>query len=266
MRSSSATGRRQVEEGQLGARRPAASSRCRSATRCSAAWSTRSASPIDGKGPLVGTELRRLEIQAPGITGRKPVHEPLQTGIKAIDAMTPIGRGQRELIIGDRKTGKTTVAHRHDPEPEGSGREVHLRRDRPEGLHGRADGRHAARARRARVHGRGGAPRPSRPGAVQVPRPLRRLRHGPALDGQRRARARRLRRPVEAGRGVPPALAAAAPPAGPRGVPRRRLLPAQPPARAGRQADRRAAAPVRSPRCRSSRPRPATCRRTSRPT
>ena len=56
------------------------------------------------------TSVRRLEIQAPGITGRKPVHEPLQTGIKAIDAMTPIGRGQRELIIGDRKTGKTTVA------------------------------------------------------------------------------------------------------------------------------------------------------------
>ncbi|HUO49489.1 MAG TPA: F0F1 ATP synthase subunit alpha, partial [Acidimicrobiales bacterium] len=66
--------------------------------------------PIDGKGALVGTELRRMEVQAPGITGRKPVHEPLQTGIKSIDAMTPIGRGQRELIIGDRKTGKTTVA------------------------------------------------------------------------------------------------------------------------------------------------------------
>ena len=66
--------------------------------------------PIDGQGDLVGTELRRMEIQAPGIMGRKPVHEPLQTGIKAIDAMTPIGRGQRELIIGDRKTGKTTVA------------------------------------------------------------------------------------------------------------------------------------------------------------
>jgi F-type H+-transporting ATPase subunit alpha len=65
--------------------------------------------PIDGKGPLVGAVQRRMEIQAPGITGRKPVHEPLQTGIKAIDAMTPIGRGQRELIIGDRKTGKTTV-------------------------------------------------------------------------------------------------------------------------------------------------------------
>jgi len=66
--------------------------------------------PIDGKGPIAQDTIRRLEIQAPGIVGRKPVHEPLQTGIKAIDAMTPIGRGQRELIIGDRKTGKTTVA------------------------------------------------------------------------------------------------------------------------------------------------------------
>ena len=65
---------------------------------------------IDGKGPITSDQVRRLEVQAPGITGRKPVHEPLQTGIKAIDAMTPIGRGQRELIIGDRKTGKTTIA------------------------------------------------------------------------------------------------------------------------------------------------------------
>src|SRR4051794_1475196 len=56
--------------------------------------------PIDGKGPIASTTFRRLEVQAPGIVGRKPVHEPLQTGIKAIDAMTPIGRGQRELIIG----------------------------------------------------------------------------------------------------------------------------------------------------------------------
>ena len=66
--------------------------------------------PIDGRGPLVGGIRRRVEIQAPSIMGRQPVHEPLQTGIKAIDSMTPIGRGQRELIIGDRKTGKTTVA------------------------------------------------------------------------------------------------------------------------------------------------------------
>jgi len=66
--------------------------------------------PIDGKGPLADGPTRRMEVQAPGITGRKPVHEPLQTGIKSIDSLIPIGRGQRELIIGDRKTGKTTIA------------------------------------------------------------------------------------------------------------------------------------------------------------
>ena len=66
--------------------------------------------PIDGKGPLSNTQPRRMEIQAPGIMGRKPVHEPMQTGIKSIDSLIPIGRGQRELIIGDRKTGKTTIA------------------------------------------------------------------------------------------------------------------------------------------------------------
>jgi F-type H+-transporting ATPase subunit alpha len=66
--------------------------------------------PVDGLGPINTDITRRLEVQAPGITGRQPVSEPLQTGIKAIDSMTPIGRGQRELIIGDRKTGKTSVA------------------------------------------------------------------------------------------------------------------------------------------------------------
>jgi len=65
--------------------------------------------PLDGQGPVVTDLTRRLEVQAPGIVDRQPVKEPLQTGIKAIDAMTPIGRGQRELIIGDRKTGKTSV-------------------------------------------------------------------------------------------------------------------------------------------------------------
>src|SRR3954470_21171441 len=66
--------------------------------------------PIDGKGPLSSQTIRRIEIQAPGVFDRQPVKEPLQTGIKVIDAMTPVGRGQRELIIGDRKTGKTAVA------------------------------------------------------------------------------------------------------------------------------------------------------------
>ncbi len=66
--------------------------------------------PIDGKGPLNTSETRRIEIKAPGIVARQPVTQPLQTGIKAIDALIPIGRGQRELIIGDRQTGKTAVA------------------------------------------------------------------------------------------------------------------------------------------------------------
>jgi F-type H+-transporting ATPase subunit alpha len=65
---------------------------------------------IDGKGAIESSESRRVELKAPGIVQRKGVHEPLQTGIKAIDAMTPIGRGQRELIIGDRQTGKTAIA------------------------------------------------------------------------------------------------------------------------------------------------------------
>lgn len=66
--------------------------------------------PIDGQGEINTNERRRVEVKAPGIIARKSVHEPLQTGIKAIDSMIPIGRGQRELIIGDRKTGKTAVA------------------------------------------------------------------------------------------------------------------------------------------------------------
>jgi F-type H+-transporting ATPase subunit alpha len=66
--------------------------------------------PLDGAGPIVAAQTRPVETVAPGVAGRQPVKEPLQTGLKAIDAMTPIGRGQRELIIGDRKTGKTAIA------------------------------------------------------------------------------------------------------------------------------------------------------------
>ncbi len=66
--------------------------------------------PVDGKGPIAATERRKVDIIAPGIAERQPVKQPLQTGVKAVDSMIPIGRGQRELIIGDRKTGKTAVA------------------------------------------------------------------------------------------------------------------------------------------------------------
>ncbi|GEP01994.1 F0F1 ATP synthase subunit alpha [Methylobacterium oxalidis] len=66
--------------------------------------------PIDGKGPIVAEERRRVDVKAPGIIPRKSVHEPMATGLKAIDALIPVGRGQRELIIGDRQTGKTAIA------------------------------------------------------------------------------------------------------------------------------------------------------------
>src|SRR6187455_2644388 len=66
--------------------------------------------PIDGKGPIQSTERRRVEVKAPGINPRKSVTEPMQTGLKALDSLVPVGRGQRELIIGDRQTGKTAVA------------------------------------------------------------------------------------------------------------------------------------------------------------
>src|SRR4030095_14107255 len=65
--------------------------------------------PIDGRAPIRGAERKRVEVKAPGIIPRKSVHEPMQTGLKAIDSLVPIGRGQRELIIGDRQTGKTAI-------------------------------------------------------------------------------------------------------------------------------------------------------------
>ncbi|MDO9693503.1 MAG: F0F1 ATP synthase subunit alpha [Candidatus Latescibacteria bacterium] len=66
--------------------------------------------PLDGKGPIASTQTRKIEVKAPGVIARQPVKEPLMTGLKAIDSMIPIGRGQRELIIGDRQTGKTAIA------------------------------------------------------------------------------------------------------------------------------------------------------------
>ncbi|MFM9864019.1 MAG: F0F1 ATP synthase subunit alpha, partial [Micropepsaceae bacterium] len=66
--------------------------------------------PLDGKGPITSTERRRVDVKAPGIIPRRSVHEPMQTGLKSVDSLIPIGRGQRELIIGDRQTGKTAIA------------------------------------------------------------------------------------------------------------------------------------------------------------
>ena len=116
--------------------------------------------PIDGLGEIESEERRALELQAPGVMLRKSVNEPLATGIKAIDSMTPIGRGQRQLIIGDRSTGKTTIAidtiinqkqnwESGDPDQAGA---LHLRRHRPEGLDHRRRARRPRGGRRAGVH------------------------------------------------------------------------------------------------------------------
>jgi F-type H+-transporting ATPase subunit alpha len=93
--------------------------------------------PQDGKGPVESSERYPLERIAPGVVDRQPVKEPMQTGIKAIDAMIPIGRGQRELIIGDRQTGKTAVILDTIINQKGTGNVLHLRGRRPEGLHRR---------------------------------------------------------------------------------------------------------------------------------
>ena len=87
--------------------------------------------PIDGKSPIEAADYRAIESPAPGILDRQPVKQPLQTGIKAIDSMIPIGRGQRELIIGDRQTGKTVIATDTIINQKGKGRSVHLCCHRP---------------------------------------------------------------------------------------------------------------------------------------
>ena len=88
--------------------------------------------PLDGKGPIDATETRRVEMVAPGVIARKSVHEPCYTGLKAVDAMTPVGRGQRELIIGDRQIGKTAVRHRRHFGSKGHRCILYLRCLRPE--------------------------------------------------------------------------------------------------------------------------------------
>ena len=90
--------------------------------------------PIDGKGEIQANESLPVERKAPGVIDRQPVSEALQTGIKIIDSTVPIGRGQRELIIGDRQTGKTAIAIDTIINQRDQGRQVHLRGHRPEGL------------------------------------------------------------------------------------------------------------------------------------
>ena len=204
--------------------------------------------PLDGGGPVGADQFRPLEFKAPGVVDRQPVKEPLQTGLKAIDSMIPIGRGQRELVIGDRGTGKTAILIDTILNQKGGdvicvyvaiGQKASsvaqvVQRLRDEGA---MDYTIVVSA-----SARGGGP-------DQVDGPVRRLRDGRVLLLRRAPRALHVRRPLQARRRLPPDVSAAAPPAGPGGVPGRRLLPALAAARARLQALRRAGRRLADGRC-----------------
>ena len=186
--------------------------------------------PIDGLGPIAATQRRKVESPAPGIIVRQPVKEPLQTGIKAIDAMIPIGRGQRELIIGDRGTGKTAIAIDTIINQKGQGVVcVYV-----------AIGQKASTIATVveRLKSAGAmdytivvAASASDPAPMQYIAPYAGVCDGGVLHVQRgAAHALRVRRPDEAGGGVPADLARAATPAGARSLPGRRVLPPLAPA------------------------------------
>ncbi len=154
--------------------------------------------PIDGKGPIEAKERRRVDVKAPGIIPRKSVHEPMATGLKAIDALIPIGRGQRELIIGDRQTGKTAIAL----DTILNQKSINAGNDEKEKLYcvyvavGQKRStvaqfvQGAGRTRRARIFDRRRRDR-LRSGADAVPGAVLRLRHGRVFPRQRHARGDR---------------------------------------------------------------------------
>ena len=189
---------------------------------------------------------RRVEVKAPGIIPRKSVHEPMQTGIKAIDALIPIGRGQRELIIGDRQTGKTAVIidtiinQKRDQRAGDESKKLYC-------IYVAIGQKRSTVAQLVKTLEENGAleysivvaATASDPAPMQFLAPYTGCAMGEYLPRQRHARGHLLRRPVEAGRRLPPDVAAAAPPAGPRGLSGRRVLPALAPARARGEDERR---------------------------
>ena len=175
--------------------------------------------PIDGKGPLKTTRKAPLERVAPGVIYRKSVSQPVQTGLKAIDSMVPVGRGQRELIIGDRQTGKTAVAIDTIINQKSTGVKcIYVAIGQKQSSIAnvvRKLEEHNALAHTIIV-----AASASTPAALQYLAPYAGLRDGRVLHGQRRRRVDRVRRLVEAGGRLPADLAAVAPSAGPRSVSR----------------------------------------------
>ena len=194
--------------------------------------------PIDGKGPINAKEYRPVEFNAPGIADRQPVKEPLQTGIKAIDSMIPIGRGQRELIIGDRGTGKTAIAV--DAILNQKGKDVICvyvaigqKASTVAGVVERLT-QSDAMDYTIVVNAPASAPAP-----LQYIAPYAGVAMAEHFNLQRRTHAVRLRRSDEAGGGVPSDVPPPAPSAGTRGVPGRRLLPPLATPREGGEALRR---------------------------
>ena len=194
--------------------------------------------PLDGKGPIATKQFSPIERIAPGVVDRQPVREPVQTGLKAIDSMIPIGRGQRELIIGDRQTGKTAIAI--DTIINQKGQDVVC-------IYNAIGQKTSTIAHVVKTLEAAGAMEYSivvaAAAADSAPMlyiaPYAACAMGEFFRDSGPPRALRLRRPVEARAGLPRDLAAAPPPAGPRGVPGRRLLPALAPARARREDEER---------------------------
>ena len=179
--------------------------------------------PIDGKGPIQTKQFCPIERLAPGVVDRQPVKEPLQTGLKAIDGMVPIGRGQRELIIGDRQTGKTAVAVDTIINQKGKGVICIYN------AIGQKQSTVAQVVRTLEEHGAMGytivvAASASDPAPMLYISPYSACAIGEYFRDSGRHALCRLRRPVEARAGVSRDLAAAAAPARPRGVSGRRLL------------------------------------------
>ena len=192
--------------------------------------------PIDGKGAVQTTQFNPVERMAPGVVARQPVKEPMQTGIKAIDAMIPIGRGQRELIIGDRQTGKTAIAL--DTIINQKGGDMIC-------IYVAIGQKRSTVAQVVKILEDHGAMEytivvsasASDPAPMQYLAPFAGCAIGEYFRDNAKARALHLRRPFQARRRLSRNFAAAAPSARPRSLPRRRLLSAQPPAGARRQAE-----------------------------
>ncbi len=175
--------------------------------------------PLDGRGAIDTTEFIPLERIAPGVVDRQPVREPLQTGLKAIDGMVPIGRGQRELIIGDRQTGKTAIAIDTIINQKGNGVVcIYVAIGQKQSTIAQVVA--TLEEFGAMEHTIVVAAAASEPGPPPLHRPLRRLRHRRVLPRPRAARAVHLRRSLQARRGLPGDLPAAAPAPGSRGLPR----------------------------------------------